>query len=93
MWFKATGEPNRHELSIACVLSQLFPCYVPTLIAVRESWNAWLSMEVTGASLDSLQETSEWKKVAAELAEFQIASTDTLPELTGSGCKDSHRRN
>lgn len=88
VWFKATGGPNRHEFSIACALSRLFPHYVPTVIAVRESWNAWLSMEVTGASLDSLHETSEWKKVAAELAKFQIASIDTLPELTVSGCKD-----
>lgn len=88
VWFKATGGPNHHELSIACVLSRLFPGHVPTVIAVRESWNAWLSMEVTGASLDSLHETSEWKKVAAELAEFQIASITKLPELTVSGCKD-----
>ncbi len=88
VWFKATGGPNRHELSIACVLSRLFPHYVPAVIAARESWNAWLSMEVMGASLDSLEETSEWKKVAAELAEFQIASIDKLPELTGGGCKD-----
>src|ERR1700728_1887909 len=29
VWFKATGEPNTHELSISIALDRLFPNYVP----------------------------------------------------------------
>jgi hypothetical protein len=35
MWFKATGEPNTHELSLSLALAELFPRHVPRIIAVH----------------------------------------------------------
>jgi hypothetical protein len=42
-WIKATGEPNRHELSITSCLSALCPDFLPTLVATKKEWNAWLT--------------------------------------------------
>src|SRR5882757_4060807 len=35
LWFKAVGEPNLREFSIASTLSRLFPTFLPTLIATH----------------------------------------------------------
>jgi hypothetical protein len=88
VWFKATGEPNRHELSITLGLARLFPRHVPTIIGVHESWNAWLSTHASGTSLDAIAETSEWERVAFEFAELQILSIAKTKELLECHCKD-----
>jgi hypothetical protein len=88
VWFKATGEPNRHELSITVMLAGLFPGYVPAILGVHEAWNAWLSMAATGGPLDKIEEISEWERVARELAEFQILSIAKTAELLECHCKD-----
>ena len=87
-WFKATGEPNRHELPITVSLTRLFPRNLPPLLGVHPSWNGWLSEEVSGATLDQFTELSIWEKVANDLAELQIASIGKDAELLGAGCKD-----
>lgn len=40
VWFKATGNPNRRELAVTQILSDLFPGHMAKLIAVRSDWNA-----------------------------------------------------
>jgi hypothetical protein len=87
-WFKATGEPNRHELSITLALTRLFPRHLPTIFGVHPSWNGWLSGEVSGATLDHFTELSVWEKVAKDLAELQISSTRKDAELLDARCKD-----
>ena len=62
MWFKATGEPNRHELPVTCSLACLFPEFVPAIHAIHSTWNGWLSEEVGGTLLDDLYETRAWVK-------------------------------
>jgi hypothetical protein len=88
VWFKATGEPNRHELSITVTLARLFPRYVPAVIGAHEAWNAWLAMEASGAPLDAIGEISEWERVAQELAKLQILSIPKTEELLECHCKD-----
>jgi hypothetical protein len=46
-WLKATGAPNRHEFDITCLLATICPHALPTLVASRRDWNAWL-MEDAG---------------------------------------------
>ena len=87
-WFKATGEPNRHELPITISLTRLFPRNLPTILGVHPSWNGWLSGEVSDATLDQFTELSVWEKVAKDLAELQIASIGKDAELLDAGCKD-----
>jgi len=88
VWFKATGEPNRHELPITISLTRLFPGNLPAIFGVHPSWNGWLSEEVSDATLDQFTELSVWEKVAKDLAELQIASIGKDAELLDARCKD-----
>jgi hypothetical protein len=88
VWFKATGEPNRHELPLAACLARLFPRYVPRLLGVLSAWNGWLSEEVSGTRLDHTAELPSWSKAAEDLAELQILSIGRQAELLEGRCKD-----
>ena len=88
VWFKATGEPNTHELPLSLALARLFPVNVPAILAVHSFWNGWLSPEVPGTSLEEITECSAWERTAEELAQLQIASTGRMSELVQCGSKD-----
>jgi len=88
VWFKATGNPNRHELPITLLLSRLFPANLPPLLGVHQSWNAWLSEEVSDKTLEQFLEIRIWERAAIELAELEIASIGRSSALLGGPCKD-----
>lgn len=88
VWFKATGEPNSHELPIAVALGRLFPRHVPRILGVHHAWNGWLSAEAAGISLDQITEFPAWERAAEELAELQIASVGKTVELLEAQSKD-----
>ena len=88
VWFKATGEPNRHELPVTRTLARLFPGHVPEVLGVHSPWNGWLSREVSGSALDQFAEISAWEKAARTLAELEIASIGKSDELFENGCQD-----
>lgn len=88
VWFKATGEPNRHELPVTRTLARLFPGYVPEVLGINSSWNGWLSREVPGSTLDQFAEVSAWERAAERLAELEIASIGKSDEFLESGCQD-----
>lgn len=88
VWFKATGKPNLHELPIIICLARLFPRYVPPILAVHSSWNAWLSPEISATTLDQTDERSAWERAAENLARLQIASIGKDAELLNQGCRD-----
>ena len=88
LWFKATGEPNSHELSVSLLLARLFPSRVPRILGVHRPWNGWLLAEAPGTALDEISDCSTWERVAGELAELQIASIGKSRELLEGKCKD-----
>jgi len=88
LWFKATGEPNAHELPVSLLLARLFPKHVPRILGVHPSWNGWLSAEASAVALDQVSDFSGWERVARELAELQIASIGKTTELLKEKCKD-----
>jgi hypothetical protein len=88
LWFKAVGEPNLREFGITSVLAQLFPAYLPPLVATRRNWNGWLSKEVEGKLLSEVQEQAPWEQAAAALASLQIASVDQGSQILGSAAHD-----
>jgi Phosphotransferase enzyme family len=88
VWFKAAGEPNRHERPVAACLARLFPEYVPRLLGVHASWNGWLTEEVSGTRLDPTAEFSAWSKAAEDLAHLQILSIRRQAELLEGQCKN-----
>ena len=88
LWFKATGEPNAHELPITLFIADLFPNHLPRIFGVHTSWNGWLSTEAEGTPLDELTDRSSWERAAEGLAELQIASIGRAAELVDGKCKD-----
>ena len=88
LWFKAVGEPNQREFPITCVLSRLFPGYVPGMVAARSDLNAWLMREAAGPLLSDVQEEALWEKAAAALAQLQIDSVDHGAEILTTGARD-----
>jgi len=87
-WFKATGEPNAHELPVTLLLADLFPKHLPRILGMHASWNGWLAAEAEGAPLDEMTDCSSWERAAEGLAELQIASIGRAAELVDGGCKD-----
>jgi phosphotransferase family enzyme len=88
VWFKAVGEPNLREFSIAVELASSFPLFVPRMIAARKDWNAWLSIEAEGAHPGEKSDLDTWKQVAMALGELQIASFGQTLHLLSAGCRD-----
>src|SRR5882724_7421965 len=88
LWFKATGEPNAHELAVSLLLARLFPNHVPRILGVHRAWNGWLSAEESGTALDEISDCFTWEQAAGELAELQIASIGKSRELLEGKCKD-----
>lgn len=88
LWFKATGEPNAHELPVSLSLARLFPRHVPRVLGVHPAWNGWLSSEASGTVLDEISDCSAWERAAEQLAKLQIASIGKAEELLEAKCKD-----
>ena len=88
VWFKATGEPNRHELAVTACLARLFPGYVPEMLGVHTAWNGWLMREPPGKILDDVPELASWLQTAEDLARLQIGSIGREAELLEGSCRD-----
>jgi hypothetical protein len=89
VWFKATGEPNQHERAVSVALADLFPQFVPRVIAVHPGWNGWLTLEAEGRLLEENGSHSAWQSACRALADVQIASVGRTMRLLESGCKDT----
>jgi hypothetical protein len=88
LWFKAVGEPNQREFAITLALAQLFPQYLPRILATRPDWNGWLSSEVQGNLLSEVQEQPLWEQTAVALARLQIQSIDRGSQILRAGPRD-----
>jgi hypothetical protein len=88
VWFKATGEPNTHELSLSLALADLFPRHVPRIIAVHSAWNGWLSQHVSRIPLGETTDPFAWERAAEDLAELQISSIGKTAQLLAAGARD-----
>ena len=88
LWFKAVGEPNQKEFLITCTLAQLFPNYIPVVLAARPEWNGWLTREAAGKLLGEVGEDALWQRAAGALAELQSDSIDHGARILGAGARD-----
>jgi hypothetical protein len=86
-WFKAAGDPDSREFRVTAALAQLFPAYLPRLVASHETWKAWL-MEDAGHPLDDTALPPLLRAVVLRLAELQKASARHITALLASGCGD-----
>jgi hypothetical protein len=93
LWFKAVTEPTPesegHEYVAATELSNLFPEYLPGLLAVRNDWNGWL-MNDAGLPIEESDplETETADMIGARLAEMQQASVPHVNALLNHGFID-----
>lgn len=88
VWFKAVGAPNFRERAVTLILAQRCPDFLPRILASRERWNAWLSLQAPGKSLGSRGEIGRWKSAARSLARLQIASRQDGERLLTAGAHD-----
>lgn len=88
VWFKAVGEPNQREFPITLTLAQLFPNYLPPLLAARSAWNGWLMCEAEGTILAETKDVTLWERAAAAMAQFQVASIKSHRQLLHCGAHD-----
>lgn len=88
VWFKAVGEPNLREFPVTRELANRFPRHSSVLLAKRSPWNAWLALEAEGQALSSCLDQHPWRRAADSMAELQIASIETAPEILAAGARD-----
>jgi hypothetical protein len=88
VWFKAVGQPNLREYPITLALTKSFPAFLPTVIADRRDWNAWLATEAQGTHPDANSDFNAWLKITTSLADLQIASLGQALHLIDAGCQD-----
>ncbi len=88
VWFKAVGKPNLHEFPITVALAELFPEYLPSLLATRPSCHGWLMADAGGSPFNEVEDSSTWKDAATALPGLQIASIDAIDGLLEAGCRD-----
>ena len=88
VWFKAVGEPNRHELGVTACVARLFPGSVPEPLGIHAAWNGWLMREAPGRTLADVPELAGWLQTAEGLARLQIESIGREAELLEGGWMD-----
>jgi len=92
VWFKAVGKPNLHEFPITVKLAELFPEYLPSLLATQPTCHGWLMADAGGSPLNEVEDSSAWKDAATALAGLQIASIGAIDGLLEAGCRDLRAR-
>ena len=88
VWFKAVGEPNLREFPITMKLAELFPRFMPEVLATRPEWNGWLSREVDGKNLGKAEDLALWEQTAGDLARLQIQSIPESESIVQLGAHD-----
>ncbi len=86
-WLKATGVPNLHELSITSCLSNLYPEFLPKLVAIRNDWNAWLT-EDAGEPLSTPPVDAVFTQAIRSFAFLQTRTIGTVDVLLAAGAFD-----
>ena len=88
VWFKAVGEPNQREFPITLQLAELFPKFMPQILATGPKWNGWLSCEVEGTNLGDTKDIALWEEAATEFAKLQIEAIPSYESVLRSGAHD-----
>jgi phosphotransferase family enzyme len=92
VWFKAVGDPNTREFAVTLVLANICPEYLPTIIASKPAWRAWLTEEAAGTSLAAANCARPWQMAAEALAGLQLLMRYQTQLLCESGVRDLRSR-
>jgi len=85
VWFKAVGEPNSREFSLAVALSTYLSSFTPRVLATLPQWNGWLAVEAQGSTLSQSPDFHAWEKAVASLGELQAKSIPATAEIMAAG--------
>jgi hypothetical protein len=88
-WLKAVGPPNFHEFRITTALAAAGAQHLPTLVASRENWRAWL-MEDAGTPVQGSWDEAALCSAASALAQLQKKALPYADALIEAGARD-HR--
>jgi hypothetical protein len=88
VWFKAVGVPNQHEYDVTSTIAECVGEYLPTILAMRSDWSAWL-MKDEGRDLDPCND-EQVEKAVDGLAKLQKASIPHIERFRSSGCIDQN---
>src|SRR5581483_583258 len=88
LWFKAVGGSNLREYPITVTLAQLFPDFLPTMIAFEPTIRGWLMEDVCGPTLRDSDHTPAWHTTVERLADLQLRSIPYTNALLEAGCLD-----
>jgi len=86
-WLKAAGRPNTHEFALTRLLWDRCPEFLPTLVAMKSEWSAWIT-EHAGDSLPDAPGAGELVQVARCWARLQLLTIGQTKELLVAGAID-----
>lgn len=91
-WLKATAEPNRHELAVTALLSELCVGYLPFFVASKLPWNAWIARQ-EGTCLEELMPSASdikglLPRAIGSMAALQCATIGRTEDLLNAGAFD-----
>ena len=87
-WFKAVGAPNTQEFANTMAVVELAPDVSPKVVFAHPEWNAWVTTDIPGLSLDEPHSEKDAVAVLRSLADLQTRSITTVPSLRGLGMED-----
>jgi hypothetical protein len=88
VWFKAVGSRCAREFPITRILADSRIPHTARMLAAREDWRAWLSVEAAGRHPDVHTSGAHWEIAARCLSELQIASIPYTRALLAAGSCD-----
>jgi len=88
VWFKAVGPSNVREYAITLGLQSLVPDFVPSVLAARPEWKAWIAFHVQGAPLYTRRDVSAWANAARSLGQMQTVSLAGVGRLANQEARD-----
>lgn len=88
VWFKAVGPRCAREFAITRTLSDTGIPHITRVLALREDWRAWLSIEASGRHPDTVTSVFDREVAARCLSELQVASIPHVGALLAAGARD-----
>jgi hypothetical protein len=89
VWFKAAAAADDPEFETTLKLNELFPEYLPTILASRLDWRGWL-MADAGSSAEKtwFPSSRSFERIGRNLARLQQASIPFVGDLMNVGLAD-----
>jgi hypothetical protein len=88
VWFKAVGAHNSREFGITLALAKLCPAQLPTILASKSEWRAWLAADASGVCLRATRAAHVWEDAAANIAQLQIRCMSASGAMHSAGARD-----